>query len=130
MADPVVFVSHFTIKGGSLEALKRHARETTRALEEEKPRTGVFASFISEAGARASFIHVFDDADAMDAHIEGANERSRAASDFMEPLGWEIYGRPSESASAMFEQAAAGAGVELRTEPEYVAGFLRLQTPG
>jgi hypothetical protein len=130
MADPVVFLSHFTIKEGSLEALKRYAKETTRALEEEKPRTGVLIAFISDAGTRASFIHVFDDADAMDAHIEGANERSRAASDFMEPLGWEIYGKPSEAASEMFEQAAAGAGVELRAEPEYLAGFLRLQTPG
>ena len=126
MTEPVVFVSHFRIKDGSLADLRRHAPETTRGLEEDKPRTSVFVTYISDDGGNASFIHVFVDADAMDAHIEGAMERSQAAYEFMEPAGWEIYGKPSEAAMQIFERAAAGAGVELRVEPEYLGGFLRL----
>ena len=129
MTDPVVFVSHFTVKEGSLDALKRHAPGTAQGLQEDKPRTSVFVAYVSGDGASASFIHVFVDADAMDAHIEGAMERSQAAYEFMSPAGWEIYGRASDAAMRMFEQAAADAGVSLRTEPEYLAGFLRLGTP-
>jgi hypothetical protein len=95
-------------------------------LEKDKPRTSVFVAYISDDGANASFIHVFTDADAMDAHIQGAMERSQAAYEFMRPAGWEIYGKPSEAAMQMFEQAAAGAGVDLRAEPGYLGGFLRL----
>ena len=129
MTDPVVFVSHFAIKEGSLAALKQHAPQTAQGLKEDKPRTSVFVAYFSDDGASASFIHVFPDADAMDAHIEGAMERSQAAYGFMEPAGWEIYGRASEAATQMFEQAASRAGVDLRVEPQYLAGFLRLQSP-
>jgi hypothetical protein len=129
VTSPVVFISHFTVKEGSLEALKGHAPGAAQGLQEDKPRTSVFVAYVSGDGASASFIHVFVDADAMDSHIEGAMERSRAAYEFMSPAGWEIYGRASDAAMRMFEQAAADAGVSLRMEPEYLAGFLRLGTP-
>jgi len=127
MTDPVVFVSHFTIREGAVEGLKASAPEVAQGLHEDKPRTSVFVAYLSEDGARASFIHVFVDANAMDAHIEGAMERSQAAYEFMSPAGWEVYGRASDHAMRMFEQAAQDAGVRLTTEPDYLAGFLRLE---
>ena len=129
MTDAVVFVSHFAIKEGSLAALKQYAPQTAQGLEEDKPRTSMFVAYISDDGGSASFVHVFADADAMDAHIEGAMERSQTAYEFMRPSGWEIYGRASEAATQMFEQAASLAGVDLRVEPEFLAGFLRLESP-
>ena len=129
MADPVVFISHFTIKEGAIEGLKARAPEVAQGLYEDKPRTSVFVAYVSDDGASVSFIHVFADAGAMDAHIEGAMERSQAAYEFMSPAGWEIYGSASDAAMRMFDQAAADSGVTLRTLPEYLAGFLRLGTP-
>jgi len=129
MAEPVVFVSHFSINEGALDALRRYTEETTQELERDKPRTGVFVSFINDDLTSASFIHVFSDADSMDAHVQGAEERSKAAYEYIKPAGWEIYGRPSEATMEMFRQAAAGTGVGLTVEPDYLAGFLRLQIP-
>ena len=62
----------------------------------------------------------------MDHHFEGADERSRAAREFIEPIGWEFYGKPSTEALESMRQAAASAGATLSVQPDYIAGFLRL----
>ncbi len=85
----------------------------------------MFLSYVDEHRGVISFLHVFGDADSMDVHLEGADERSRAASEFMVPAGWEIYGRPNAAALAEMRQAAASAGVTLTVESDYVAGFMR-----
>jgi hypothetical protein len=127
MGEPVVFVSHFTIDETAVDAFRRYTKETTEELEKAKPRTGVFVAFLSGDLANATFIHVFSDADSMDAHVQGAEERSKAAYEYITPAGWEIYGKPNESTMEMFRQAAAGTGAGLTVESKYLAGFLRLQ---
>ena len=87
MTEPIVFVSHFRVKEGSIEALKALAHGGYDRLDREKPRTLVFLSYIDEHRGVISFLHVFGDADSMDVHFEGADERSRAASEFMRARG-------------------------------------------
>ena len=126
MSDPVVFISHFRIKQGKVDSLRRVSIETTDRLRSEKPRTVLFLSYADEDRGVISFLHAFADADAMDAHFEGADERSRIALEFLEPVGWEFYGKPSAAALESVRQAATASGATLTVEPEYVAGFLRL----
>ena len=126
MSDPVVFISHFRIKQGKVNSLRRVSIETTDRLRSEKPRTVLFLSYADEDRGVISFLHAFADADAMDAHFEGADERSRIALEFLEPVGWEFYGRPSAAALELVRHAATASGATLTVEPEYVAGFLRL----
>jgi hypothetical protein len=64
----------------------------------------------------------------MDLHFEGAEERSKLAYEFLEPRGWEIYGRPSEAALEAMRRAAASAEVTLTVQAEYSGGFLRLSS--
>ncbi len=128
MSEPVVFVSHFRIKEGKLDALGQLFREVTKALEGEKPRTLVFLSYINEGGTEASFVHVFADADSMDLHVQGAEERTRKALEFLEPEGFEIYGRPSDRVMEMMREAAVS-GAELGVQSKYLGGFIR-PTPG
>jgi hypothetical protein len=71
--------------------------------------------------------HVFADAAAFDAHLEGADDRSAAAYELIAPEGFEIYGPTSPSALAML-RASAERGFALTIAPELPAGFLR--TPG
>ena len=71
-------------------------------------------------------MHVFPDASAMDSHFEGAAERSKAAMEYLTPLGWEIYGAASEAAIRTIREAAESAGVELKTAAQHLGGFLRL----
>jgi hypothetical protein len=69
-----------------------------------------------------SIVHVFADAEAMDLHMEGASDRSRSAMDFLEPIGFELYGQPTEG----FKAAMGDMASLLRIEPTHMAGFDRL----
>lgn len=126
MAGPIVFISHFAVKEGKLDALRQLTQEATQRLEAAKPRTLAFGGYLAEDGAQMSFVHVFADASSMDEHFEGAEERSSVAYELLDPKGWEIYGEPSQSALQAMRQAASSAGVTLLHQPDGLAGFLRL----
>jgi quinol monooxygenase YgiN len=125
MSDPIVFVSHFTIRDGKLEEYRRLQAGIAAAIEAEKPGTMVYVAHLDPPGTAVTVTHVFADADAMDHHFEGSDERSRAASGVMVPAGWEIYGSPSGAALETIRQAAAASGVALGLAPDYVAGYVR-----
>ena len=126
MSEPIVFISHFAVKEGALDELKRMSGAAVEGIRAGKPRTVLFLSYLDEEGGRISFLHAFPDADAMDQHFEGADERAAAAYEFIEPRGWEFYGKPSERAMEGMRATAAKFGVPLVIEPEFNAGFLRL----
>lgn len=125
MSEPIVFISRFRIKEGKEDDIRRQFEERAGAIEAEKPQTLVFLSYVDRDARAVTFVHAFGDAGAMDLHFEGAEERARAAYKLLEPDGWEIYGRPSEQALESMRRSADSFGVNLRVQPEYVAGFLR-----
>ena len=127
MDQPIVFISHFTIKPGKLDDLKLLTEEVVTRLEVEKPRTSIFLTYLDDDGTQVTFVHVFADSEAMDLHFGGAQERSRAAFEFMDPNGWEIYGRPSDASLETMRRGAASAEVPLTIQPDYLAGFMRLR---
>jgi hypothetical protein len=127
MSEPVVFISHFKVKEGMLDELKRLSADVMSRLRSEKPRTVVFLAYLDEQGTEISFLHAFPDAESMDLHFEGVDERVAAAYQYLEPRGWEIYGRPNEGAMERMRQGAAEAGVTLTVLPDHLGGFLRLQ---
>jgi hypothetical protein len=55
MSEPIVFVSHFRIKEGQLEALRRMSADSTERLRAQKPRTVLFLSYIDEEQGVVSF---------------------------------------------------------------------------
>jgi hypothetical protein len=127
MSEPVVFISHFTVREGKLEDLKRLAGEVEQSLWEDKPRTAAWLIYLEDGGPGVSFVHCFPDADAMDLHFEGSDERTAAVYEFIEPTGFEIYGRPGEQALETMREAAIGSGVSLSVQPGSLGGFLRVQ---
>jgi hypothetical protein len=126
MSEPVVFVSHFGIKEGKLDDLKRHTADVMPRLRDDKPRTVLFLAYLDEQSTEISFLHAFADADSMDVHFEGVDERVAAAYQYLEPRGWEIYGRPNEGAIETMRQSAEAASVTLTVLPDHLGGFLRL----
>ena len=126
MSEPIFFISHFRIKEGQFDALRRLSFDSADSLRSQKPLTVLFLSYVDEDRSVISFLHAFADADAMDVHFEGAAERSKAALEFIEPVGWEFYGSPSAAALETMRQAATAADATLTVQPEYLAGFLRL----
>lgn len=125
MAEPIVFISHSRVKEGRLDGLREYMRPGTAALEAAKPRTLVFAAYLDEDQRELTIVHVFADAESMDAHLEGVAERARAAMEFIESSSMEIYGRPSDAVLATMRGVTVP-GVTLTLHPNYVAGFIRL----
>jgi quinol monooxygenase YgiN len=97
MSQPIVLISHSTVKDGKLEALKDYLREGVEQLEADKPGTLVFLPYLNDDGTELTIVHVFADAEGMDAHMEGVQERAAAAYEFIQSVGYEIYGTPSDS---------------------------------
>lgn len=125
MPEPIVFISHFRVKAGKLDAVRQLSRQVFGQLEAGKPRTLAFLGYLDEASTRLTFVHLFGDAESMDIHNEGAGGRSSAADELIEPEGWEIYGTPSDAALQMMQGEAAAAGVTLSVEPQSLGGFIR-----
>jgi hypothetical protein len=125
MTEPIVFISHFKIKEGALDAYRQMQHEAVRALEADKPRTLAMLPYLDADGTRLTIVHLFADAESMDLHFVGAAERSAAAYEVLVPDGWEIYGTPSDQALDTMRNAAVASGVSLTLQPDYVGGFLR-----
>src|SRR5262245_26919286 len=94
-------------------------------LESSKPATSAQEAYLSGDGGRLSIVHVFPDASALAAHFLGADERSRAVYEHIEPAGWEVYGRPAAADLDGLRAEADAAGVTLTVMPEAIGGFLR-----
>ena len=124
---PIVFISHFRVKPGGLDPITEMSHTVDAQMEADKPRTLIWLSYLNEDATRVSFLHAFADRAAMDAHIEGADQRSQAAMEHIVPLGWEVYGSPSEAALSSLRQAAESASVPLTNEPNFLSGFLRFR---
>jgi hypothetical protein len=129
MSEPIVFISHHRIKPGKAEELKALTAEIWSAMETEKPNTLMNLAYISEQGTEVTFLHAFADVEGMRLHWEGADERARQAYEYVEPIGFEIYGSSGEQIVEGMRTEAAESGATLTLSPEFAAGFLRL-APG
>lgn len=129
MSEPIVFISHHRINPGKADAVKALTAEIWSAMETEKPRTLMNLAYMNEEGTEVTFMHAFADIEAMQLHWRGADERSRDAYEYIEPMAFEIYGSASEQIVEAMEAEAVGGGATLTLWPEFVTGFLRL-APG
>ena len=96
MSEPIVFVSHHRVKPGKLDELKSLTHEIWAAMEVEKPRTLMNLAYLNEDGTEVTFIHAFADIEAMQLHWQGADDRTAQAYEYIEPIGFEIYGSAGE----------------------------------
>lgn len=83
-----------------LDRFKELVRAVTQQLQAEKPRTLAYLFYLNPGGSEATIVHVFPDAESMDHHGQGSEERSRVAFEFLVPQGWEIYGMPRSNRCA------------------------------
>jgi hypothetical protein len=126
MGQPIVFISHSSVRDGALDRFREFIGTGSKAIEADKPGTVAFLVYLNEEGTRASIIHVFPDADAMTAHLQGVEERSEDADAFIETTGYEIYGSPNETVLEMMRAFAEPSGVPLEVHPDHVGGYLHI----
>lgn len=127
MSEPIVFISTHRIKEGKHDAFKEQYREAAKRIEAEKPETVAFLAYLDEDETEVSTVHVFPDAEAMERHMEGAGKRTKEAAEFLEFQSFEIYGSPSDQVLEMMQQAT-GSETSLNITPQFVNGYLRLQS--
>jgi quinol monooxygenase YgiN len=125
MSEPIVFISNQRVKPGKLEAYKEYYRQVAELTEANKPGTVAHLGYLSEDGAEATIVHVFPDAQAMEAHMRGVGKIAEKSAEFMELVSWQIYGRPSKAVlEGMLK--IAGPRVTLTVKPTPIGGYLRL----
>ncbi|HEX6300458.1 MAG TPA: hypothetical protein VF148_08340 [Acidimicrobiia bacterium] len=123
MSDPIVFISHSKVKEGELGAFRELSEEMCSVMEVEKPGTVLHYGYLNEEATVIHFVHVFPDADAMDAHMIGAAERVGKADELIDTFDFEVYGAPNEETLAVLRQAP---GVDVALRPIGFGGYIRL----
>jgi hypothetical protein len=124
MAEPIVFISHNQVKPGMLDGFVRHYRDSVPSTEAGKPGTLVQLAYVNEDGTEVDLVRVFPSSEALDQQLQGADQRSRVAYQFIEPTGIEIYGTPGSFALEMMKKVA-GSGIEVSVNLQFIGGFVR-----
>jgi hypothetical protein len=125
MTDPIVFISRNRVKEGMLEAFQKHYSESIPLTEAAKPGTLVQLAYVSEGEAEVTIVRLFPNSEAMDRQLQGADERSKVAYNFIEPTSIEIYGTPSSFSMEMMKKVA-GSGIDVSINPKFIGGFIRM----
>ena len=126
MTVPLVFISRNRIKEGKADDFQKHYRDSVPPIEAGKPATLVQVAYVNADGTEVDFVRLFPSAEGLDLQLQGADERSKRAYEFIQPTRIEIYGRPSDTAMERLEKIA-GSGVEVSIKPDFIGGFLRLK---
>ncbi len=126
MSEPIVFISHNRVKDGRLEEFKALAREMIPAIERGKPGTVVFLGYLNEDGTEVHVVHVFANAEGMDEHLGGVDERVTLAGELIETVGYEVYGSPSAQTLEIMRAYAERGGIPLIVRPGRVGGYLHM----
>ena len=124
MADPIVFISRNRVKEGMLEDFRKHYRESIPVTEAGKPGTRVQLAYADEEHSEVVIVRLFASADGLDLQLQGADQRSKTAYQFIEPTGVEIYGKPNEYAMQMIEKVV-GSGIPVSIHAQFIGGFIR-----
>ena len=124
MTDPVVFIIRNRVKKGMFDDFRKHYRDGVPLTEADKPGTLVQLAYVDKDATQVDIVRLFPSAEAMDLHLQGADERSKAAYKFIEPASIEIYGTPSNFAMAMMKKIA-GSGIDVSVHPQFIGGFIR-----
>jgi len=124
MGDPIVFISRNRVKEGLLEDFINHYRESLPLTEANKPGTIAQLAYVDVDSKDLVIVRMFPDAEALDRQLQGADERSKIAYQFIEPTSVEIYGQPNEYTLEMMRKVA-GAGIKVSVYPQNLGGFIR-----
>jgi uncharacterized protein YkuJ len=127
IASPIVFISRNRVKPGMLDSFRKHYQDSVPVTEAGKPGTLVQVAYVSEDGTEVVIVRVFPNAEALDLQLQGADQRSKAAYQYIEPTAIEIYGAPHPYALEMMRKVA-GSGIGVRISPQFIGGFSRAKS--
>jgi len=124
MSEPIVFVSRNRIKEGKAHEFREHYQASVPPILKGKTGTLAQLAYENEEATEVTIIRMFPNADALDLQIQGADERSKKAYTFIEPIGVEIFGIPNAATLGMIKKIA-GSGVSVKISPNCMGCFIR-----
>jgi quinol monooxygenase YgiN len=127
MFGSIIMISRNRIKQGKAEEFARHYLDSVPHVEANKPGTLLQSAYTNKEVTELVILRVFEDGQAMDAHLDGADQRSPAAYQFIEPTAVEIYGSPSAKSIAII-RAVVGGNVCISDYPEAIGGLIRFDS--
>ena len=125
MSEPIVFISRNKIKGGKVNEFRKHYQDSVQPIFDGKPGTLAQLAFENEDATEVTIVRLFPNADALDLQIQGADERSKKAYEFIEPVSIEIFGAPNPVTLEKMKKIV-GSGIAVMISPNYMGGFIRL----
>ncbi len=126
MSEPIVFISNQRVKEGKLEGYKQYYRQVAEQAQADKPSTIAHLAYLNEEGSELSIIHIFPDAEAMELHMRGVDELAKKAYEYVEILGFEIYGKPADPVLERMMQIV-GSRIALNIKPQLIGGYIRFK---
>ena len=126
MSEPIIFISNQKVKEGKLEGYKQYYRQVAEQAKANKPGTVAHIAYHNEEGSELSIIHIFPDAEAMELHMKGVDELAKKAYEYVEILGFEIYGKPADTVLERMMQIV-GSRIALNIKPQLIGGYIRFK---
>lgn len=127
MTEPFIFVTTHALNEGELEAYMAQNREFLAFLEANEPRLLDFRVYMNQDQTEVTFVFVFPDADAADAHFRVAQDYIARGLQITTTARLEVYGAPGP----LLQQALDGnaqLGVPVSVKPNHLGGFSRAAT--
>ena len=125
MTAPTIFISQFRVRSGGETSLREAAAHAVELIRSTKPRTALYGAYLDESASIVRFVHAFPDAEALQRHFEGADERAGTVAEILVPAGFDLYGHAPAGPSEQLRRDADSAGMAIDRFPDAIAGFLR-----
>jgi hypothetical protein len=124
MAPPFIFVTTHTINAGLLDEYEAQHGPFIDFVRENEPRLIDFQAFMDEDRTEVTFLFVFPDAEAADAHMQVAREKIGQGLEVTRTARLETYGTPGPVLGQVL-RANAEAGVPVSIKGAWRGGFQR-----
>jgi hypothetical protein len=94
-SEPIVYIDHSDIRGGSLEELKAGVRQLVGFIDAREPQLITYGFYIDEQAAKMTVIAIHPDSASLELHLDiGSREFSKLAH-LLTLTAIECYGRPA-----------------------------------
>ena len=127
MAAPVIFISTYAIRAGTLDDLRQFLRELFRVLEQNGPRALAVNAYVNKERTEVSIVQVHPDPDSIKEYWKTVHQHTgRELSQFLDaPTSTQVYGDASDLVLARTRHSAQS-GVVMSIKREHLGGFTRL----
>jgi hypothetical protein len=127
MAAPVIFISTYAIRAGTLHGLRQFLQELFGVLEQNEPRALAINAYVNGEGTEVAIVQVHPDGASIKEYWKAVHEHTgRELAQFLDaPTSTQVYGDTSDLVLARTRHSAQS-GVVMSVKPEHVGGFTRL----